>query len=136
MKAEKEFIPYNIPYELALRLKQINFKERVLTYYEDGVPKLYNNIMGWDFNTSFLTCVSRPTFSQAFRWIFENFNYFVCFVPCSQHKYFHFEIRLQSSIVYDTLDENFLCDDIDEINRLALNKLLELLEYEGKFKKK
>lgn len=61
---EKEFVTY----ELALTLKQINFKERVLTYYEDEVAKLYTNLMGWDFNSSFLTCVSRPTYSQVFDW--------------------------------------------------------------------
>jgi hypothetical protein len=67
---QKEFVPY----ELAVKLKAIGFKERVLTYYEDGKPKLHNDITGWDFNSSFLNCVSRPTFSQAFRWFREKYD--------------------------------------------------------------
>ena len=69
---EKEFVPY----ELALRLKELGFKVRTLTYYENGKPKLHNAIEGWDFNSSFLTCISRPTFSQAFR--FFRVKYSIC----------------------------------------------------------
>jgi len=67
---EKEFLPYN----LALRMKALSYKEKVLTYYENGVPKLYNDILGWDFNSSFLTCCSRPTFQSAFNWFREKYN--------------------------------------------------------------
>lgn len=67
---EKEFVPH----PLALRMKALGFKERVLTYYENKTPKLHIHVEGWDFNTSFETCISRPTFSQAFRWFRENYN--------------------------------------------------------------
>jgi hypothetical protein len=67
---EKEFLPYN----LALRMKTLGYKEKVLTYYENGVPKLYNDILGWDFNSSFLTCCSRPTFQSAFNWFRRKYN--------------------------------------------------------------
>lgn len=63
-----------VPYGFALTLKELGFKERVLTYYENEVPKLYNDINGWDFNTSFTTCVSRPTFQEAFDWFRDFFN--------------------------------------------------------------
>jgi hypothetical protein len=69
---EKEFVTI----DLALRLKALGFKERVLTYYEDGKAKLHTDIEGWDFNNSFLTCVSRPTFSQAFRFFREKYGLF------------------------------------------------------------
>lgn len=64
---EKEFVTY----PLALRLKALGFKERVLTYFEDDKIKLHDHISGWDFNSSFLNCVSRPTYSQIFRWFRE-----------------------------------------------------------------
>jgi hypothetical protein len=67
---ESEFIPYN----LALRMKALSYKEKVLTYYENGVPKLYNDILGWDFNSSFLTCCSRPTFQSAFNWFRKKYG--------------------------------------------------------------
>ena len=63
----REFVTLDI----AIRLKALGFRERVLTYYEDSKPKLHTAIEGWDFNTSFLTCVSRPTYSQAFDWFRE-----------------------------------------------------------------
>lgn len=69
---EKEFVSM----DLALRLKALGFKERVLTYYEDGKPKLHTAIEGWDFNSSFSTCISRPTYSQAFRWFREKYGLF------------------------------------------------------------
>ena len=61
-----------VPYGFALTLKDLGFKERVLTYYDNEVPKLYNDINGCDFNTSFITCISRPTFQEAFDWFWEN----------------------------------------------------------------
>ena len=67
---ENEFTPY----PLALRLKALGFKERVLTYFEDDKIKLHDHISGWDFNSSFLNCVSRPTYSQAFRWFREKYD--------------------------------------------------------------
>lgn len=67
---EKEFVPY----DLALRLKALGFKERTLTYYEDGKPKLHDAIEGWDFNSSFLTCISRPIFSQVFKWFRDKYE--------------------------------------------------------------
>lgn len=68
---EKDFVTI----KLAQKLKELGFKERVLTYYEDGKPKLYTaSIGGFDFNTSFLTCVSRPTYSQVFRWFRKKYD--------------------------------------------------------------
>jgi hypothetical protein len=69
----KEFVPY----ALAVKLKELGFKERVLTFYENIVPKLHHKIIGWDFNTSFTSYVSRPTYSQAFRWFREKYGLFV-----------------------------------------------------------
>jgi hypothetical protein len=74
---EKEFVPY----ELALKLKELGFKERCLTYYGEDKPMIYDGVTihGWDHNTSFLNWTSRPTFSQAFRWFREKHNlyYFI-----------------------------------------------------------
>lgn len=62
---QKEFVTY----ELAIRLKALGFNDRVLTYFEDGNVKIYDKgTMGWDFNNSFLSCVSRPSYSQVFKW--------------------------------------------------------------------
>jgi hypothetical protein len=72
---EKEFVPY----DRSLKLKELGFKERCLTYYGGDKPMIYDGltIHGWDHNTSFLNWTSRPTFSQAFRWFREKYGLFV-----------------------------------------------------------
>jgi hypothetical protein len=70
---EREFVSHT----RALKLKYLGFNGRCLTYYEDGIAKIYGlAISGWDFNTSFLNCLSRPTYAQAFRWFREEHNLF------------------------------------------------------------
>jgi hypothetical protein len=103
---ESEFIPYN----LALRMKALSYKEKVLTYYENGVPKLYNDILGWDFNSSFLTCCSRPTFQSAFSWLIPQIDdeFKVC-------------LDEQGWYIYNLENEIFRGDE-------ALEKLIEIVE--------
>ena len=73
---EKEFVPY----EEALALKELGFDEPCLFYYygsndlqsliQIDMPRLVNH------NESILgTCYSAPTYSQAFRWIREKYNF-------------------------------------------------------------
>jgi hypothetical protein len=59
---------------IALKLKALGFKERVLTYFEDDTVKIYQFPTGWDFNTSFSNCVSRPTFSEVFDWFRQKYR--------------------------------------------------------------
>ena len=126
---EKEFVSM----DLALRLKALGFKERVLTYYEDGKPKLHTAIEGWDFNSSFLNCVSRPTFSQAFRWFRAKYSICVEIHETTDWEedneswsFVIFKYRLgdndgmiSSIIDYDTYEEAELA---------CLEKLIEIVE--------
>jgi len=61
-----------ITYEQALALKELGFKERCSHYFEHNKFKIHNEISGWDFNTSFITCVSAPLKSQVFKWFRKN----------------------------------------------------------------
>jgi hypothetical protein len=120
-----------IPYSSADRLKNLGFDEPCFAWY---VTEKYGLEIGYVLKSHLINdAVVAPLYQQAFKWIFKKYNYFVCFVPCSENKYFHFEIRSRSSIVYDTLEENILCNDINEINLLALNKLLDLIGDLDKF---
>lgn len=74
---ENDFVKYAI----ALRLKALGFNERCLTYYENEVPKLYHSLSGWDFNNSFLNCISRPTYSQVFDFFRDNYGFYVVIKP-------------------------------------------------------
>jgi hypothetical protein len=116
---QKEFVPY----ELAVKLKAIGFKERALTYYEDGRPKLHNDITGWDFNSSFLNCVSRPTFSQAFKWFREVHD--LLGIP-THSKY----TIMSNKWVGQPLYGNY--NSYEEAELACLQKLLEIVESKPK----
>ena len=138
---EKEFIPIN----LALRLKALGFKERVLTYYEDGKPKLHTAIEGWDFNSSFLNCVSRPTYSQAFRWFREKYGLVSAVLPFQDVEdniklcYYYCVVDLG-----ECQDEDILCNEsslgtsdinfssYEEAELACLIKLIEIVENKTK----
>jgi hypothetical protein len=67
---EKEFIPY----EQALELKKLGFDEHCNTCYDklQMVSSYGKDVFDYkNYNTSGYV-VSRPTFSQAFRWFREN----------------------------------------------------------------
>ena len=121
---EKEFIPY----DLALRLKALGFKERVLTYYEDGKPKLHTAIEGWDFNSSFLTCVSRPTYSQAFRWFREKYHLYGKVETTSLTCHF---IMIKEVTLDGTIRESpryVTYNSYEEAELACLIKLIEIVE--------
>ena len=114
---EKEFVPM----DLALKLKALGFKERVLTYYEDGKPKVYTAIEGWDFNNSFLNCVSRPTFSQAFRWFREKYEFYASVVYMNSKNAFYITVYGKEKI-------EFYFDTYEEAELDCLVKLIEIVE--------
>jgi hypothetical protein len=125
---EKEFVTL----DLALRLKALGFKERVLTYYEDGKPTLYPAIEGWDFNTSFITCVSRPTYQQVFSWFRgKDFHTSVESYHClGKDRPFGLGIDHKSNGIWDYVeysgDGNF--DTYEEAQLKAVELILEVLE--------
>ena len=125
-----------VPYEIALKLKALGFDERVLTYYENGVPKLYHDVTGWDFNTSFTTCVSRPTFSQAFRWFREKHSLLHELISCVENSWLITIVDLNSKSVNGVYMKRINLDDIDEnipttyeeAELACLDKLIEIVE--------
>jgi len=63
---EKEFVPY----ELALKMKQLGFDKPCFAYYNKSKKRRFDR-----YTTSHWpsTCLA-PTFSQAFRWFREKYN--------------------------------------------------------------
>ena len=128
---EKEFVPY----ELAVKLKELGFDEPCLGFYDGkGDSKLYfNNLRdaSGDFipfvKSERLTWFGTPTFSQAFRWFRENHPYRFYILPCSQHKKYLFEITLPSSIFY-TISENEAYNTYEDAELACLKKLIEIVE--------
>ena len=121
---EKEFCTYN----QALRLKALGFKERVLTYYENGVPKLHNDITGWDFNTSFMTCVSRPTYSQVFQWFRENYELWFRPDYYDEMKEYDFQGSIHELGKYSAVADIGNHKTPKEAELACLDKLIEIVE--------
>jgi len=129
---EKEFVSY----ELALKLKELGFKERCLTYYGEDKPMIYDGVTihGWDHNTSFLNWTSRPTFSQAFRWFREKYDLhsLIGIYPNTKEWYSSYQDLNWSG--KETLDFNKTEDrsirfkTYEEGEIACLHKLIELVE--------
>lgn len=69
---ENEFIPY----EQALALKELRFDEPCLTCYDklEMIASHSKNVFDYkNYNTSGYM-VSRPTFSQAFKWLYQKLD--------------------------------------------------------------
>ena len=96
-----------------------------MTYYEDKIPKLHSHILGWDFNTSFLTCVSRPTFAQAFRWFREKYQLHATVTSISQESW-QWHITKPGESLGKLYDEDFYTHGEAEL--ACLEKLLEIVE--------
>jgi hypothetical protein len=60
---EKEFVPY----ELAVKLKELGFDEECLSYY-------FNKQLSFGSKTSYGEVVEAPLYQQAFRWFRERYN--------------------------------------------------------------
>jgi hypothetical protein len=113
---EKEFVPY----KQALALKELGFDEPCNTCYDKlkMVASCGVNVFDYkNYNTSGYI-VSRPTFSQAFRWFRDNHDLHVQirkenYFHESKYEYFHFDISkgeendiTKQSVLFDSiLDE-------------------------------
>jgi hypothetical protein len=116
----KEFIPY----ELALELKKLGFKERCLGHYWENL---------FYFRTTFHhpstmpnspeSCLA-PTYSQAFRWFRENHN---CHhtIKLINEKYVGIAY---SSVVNFSIDE---FNTYEEAELACLRKLIETVKENG-----
>ena len=123
---EKEFVPY----ELALRMKQLGFDEKCFRYYQNGflmndnpylVPKNSHLI------TSEKEC-SAPTFSQAFRWFRDEYNLFGYSYPNDYQTYGYRIVEVKSpenkELIYDWGTNN----TNEEAELACLEKLIEIVE--------
>ncbi len=134
---EKEFVPY----ELALKLKELGFDEECFSYYDlNNKPNFFgsDNLMD-----THCVQVNRPTYSQAFRWFREKYGLVI--EPCVpfQRLYSteedHFEILefgyriysfdqfrggLRDKIEWDGYDNS----NEEEAELACLEKLIEIVE--------
>jgi hypothetical protein len=121
---EKEFIPY----ELALRMKQLGFDEKCFRYYQNGFL-MNDNPYLVPKNSHLLTSekeCSSPLFQQAFRWFREK-GYLISFSShdTSVHD-FYIKWQPSKSILSDTYDT------YEEAELACLEKLIDIVEQKQK----
>jgi hypothetical protein len=106
---EKEFVPY----ELALRMKQLGFDEPCFGYRDS---------VGYLMIQKTPHCViSAPTFSQAFRWFRE------------KYELYSFVFKFDEGFGYETYKEgvtqtNESFDTYEEAELACLKKLIEIVK--------
>ena len=114
----KEFVPY----ELAVKLKELGFDEPCFGYYDNGVF-----IFWYDSKqeTELLLNCTAPTFSQAFRWFREKYD-----LPSNLEL---LEIGWDYVIYLDDGGEDIDYGDApfktyEEAELACLNKLIEIVQ--------
>ncbi len=136
-KLEKEFVLHTE----SLELKKLGFNEPCLMCYR-GESGLYSHSIGGyasemtlksntDLNTYSVNekedyWVAAPTFSQAFRWFREKYNYWSYVYPSIRNKTWHFHIQFYDS---DMWGEMFLGENYttyEEAELACLKKLIEI----------
>ena len=121
---EKEFVPY----ELAVKLKEIGFDEPCFAYYEPNKKFEYVNWETFkDFpylakNSEWQDLYGAPTYSQAFRWFREQ-GFLIDFSSHNKDAHdFYFKWSENKSILSDTYDT------YEETELACLENLIEIVE--------
>ncbi len=116
---EKEFVPY----ELALRMKQLGFDEECFSYYDlNNKPNFFgsDNLMD-----THCVQVNRPTFSQAFRWFREKYSYQSFISPSNELTYLAYDFTLKG---FDGYFKSKQFKTYEEAELACLEKLIEIVE--------
>ena len=135
----KEFIPY----ELALRMKQLGFDEPCFGFYDESLYFPNNKNQYGTFCNQKLDApsCSAPLFQQVFRWFREKYSLFSSILPFQDIEdnvrlcYYYCVIDLD-----ECKDEDILCNEsslgasdinfssLEEAELACLEKLIEIVE--------
>jgi hypothetical protein len=121
-----------VPYELALRMKQLGFDEPCFAYYDMAQEFNFPGCTMHNRNFINLKATMTSLYQQAFRWFREKYFYisYVC-APYKEYDEFYFRIRY----IGDVLNEGQLesCESqvyktYEEAELACLEKLIEIVE--------
>jgi hypothetical protein len=108
-----------VPYELALKLKEIGFDEPCFGSYIDGkLSSLLDSVLWGDVKGD----LEAPTFSQAFRW-FRKKEFLIDVTSLNSNEY---EFYIQWSFAYSFLSDIYTT--YEEAELACLDKLIEIVE--------
>ncbi len=115
-----------LPYDRALKLKQLGFDEPCISYYtaygnfsnDYSAPRKYNS----EFELG--SYISAPTFSQAFRWFREEHDLHYQLVPFFSDKESH---AVDYYLAIAQHRPPIKVNTFEEAELACLNKLIEIL---------
>lgn len=131
-----------VSYEIALALKELGFNEPCFTYYYNVSGNLRTNISvdvdnGWTYFPNKKSIILAPTFSQAFRFFREQFNWQASIEATKdQHSrelgYNYFIWNSETGEEYNTMPQNCPSGDwefktYEEAEIACLNKLIKII---------
>lgn len=120
-----------VTHKQAVKLKELGFKARTLYYYEDSKLRPYNqdNGLGWDFNTSFITCQSAPFRQQVFKWFREEYSMYGGVTALEDESAFYYLISTHVKVPF----ANRICslsnwEEFEQAEDACIDKIIELIE--------
>ena len=125
---EKEFVPY----EQSLALKELGFDEECFSYYNHKEEITYSSC----FNKAPILLSGKkcaiPTFSQAFRWFREKYNWHSNVLGDSLNGKrigYYFSITEEGWMnFYESCDDSKWYDTYEEAELKCLKKLIEIVK--------
>jgi hypothetical protein len=124
---EKEFVPY----ELALRMKQLGFDEPCFAYFKDEEFQYPNPYEPFKNSEMKSWCITAPLYQQAFRFFREKYRLKgeVDTADTVWSKWsFNIELKGSSYILYSGLTEKIYFKSYEEAELECLNKLIEIVK--------
>ena len=114
-----------VPYELAVKLKELGFDEPCFGYYNGNYEfTFFVDVRSCNTNSEFKFYPTAPTYSQAFRWFREKYDLFTHIEKGENPKNFYPIIdnvshKYNPKLWFDTYEETELA---------CLEKLIEIVE--------
>ena len=142
---KKEFVPY----ELAVKLKDLGFDEPCFGYYVDGelrginlgIEELggiepyyqrfgFHTLNNHDIDNPNKIVVTAPTFSQAFRWLLNRHNLYGIIIPTETMNWTFKTMTVVEDVIevppYNHVDANDY-STYEEAELACLEKLIEII---------
>jgi hypothetical protein len=119
-----------VPYELAVKLKELGFDEPCFGYYNGNYEfTFFVDVRSCNTNSEFKFYPTAPTYSQAFRWFRDVHKLWGYQIPWSGNMYCMQIWRLiEDSETVKTIQDRVIMNTWEEAELACLEKLIEIVE--------
>ena len=127
-----------VPYELAVKLKELGFDEPCIAFYLEKVLTFHTHGIVPHFifkkNSNLWYSSSAPLYQQAFRWFRENYNLFheINVDKTTEPKFAYTIIEYELAQFFEGFKEDVLAEYLyykyEEAELACLEKLIEIVE--------